>query len=693
VQRAKKQKALTILTIILAIALATNYAQALYATNPYNYTATTARGNSCSIGVKITVAYPVTINSLQTDISDTAYAMKITVNNVPYTYYRNNSNSTAIITPSLTLNTTDNITIVNRYNASGSVNNTWAYYNTKIPSTPFSSGPFTWTNIVQMDDICSYTELALNDSFLSGVTVFNYTPINASVNYSANEIGTNNSITGFTLNFSGNVTYTPYITGLASLTNSSYVIRFNKTGYFNTAATADILLNTTTYNFTNATRYYFKINLTNAVTGLNDSSFTITATSTNGYTDTKSTVNGTLYIPWFNDTNINLTVTAASSVAVGSSFLWNTSNYTTTPMLVNISYRASAANGTTFYIYDENTSALINTTNVTIELSGSTAGYNLTTSNGSTSTTIAPGTYTITYSAPGYLTRTYTFTLTSGSSTTIPLFLVTTTAGDRIRFTVTNTQLFRVSNATVITLARNSSGYTYYTVQNCITDSNGQCLGSVILYDQIYRFVIQYGGVTLGDSGDTQVSSTEIPLVIQQNPDVLSTYFQIPQITYSLSFDRTTGYANITVSDLNGIVETGCVNIYRKTGALSTLVNTSCASSSTFTTSTHTDTTLGDSNTATATVYINGQPVTLDSITLRNDDTPVSGNTGLVLLAIVFGVGFTIALTFGWDPTSSMFIFTLVTIMFWYVGLLRLLDTTMIVLAIVALIMMLRTRQ
>lgn len=393
------------------------------------------------------------------------------------------------------------------------------------------------------------------------------------------------------------------------------------------------------------------------------------------------------------------TVTFDLSLYRTATFTVSSTGYTTvTGSGINLSiatyvFNLTANSNTTFILVDELTGQIINTSTSTVELSSLNYGGNVTTTNGRASFyNLTYGLYTVTYNSTNYTQRTYRAYLPSTTNASIVLYLLPSTEATTVRFTVADTNNFRLTNATVYINKKNASGTNYYLVATCTTDTNGQCTSNVQLIDTTYRFLVYYNGAFRADSLDTTVTATEIAIPVGLIRDPLAIFFAIPTISTSLTYTAS-GTATWTVADSTGNTQQGCVRLYRRTGLITQYINGSCASGATFITTSYQNTSLGDETYAIGTIYIEGTQYQVTRVSVANDDLSGASNTGLILLAVIFAVGITLALKYAWDMTTAMIMFFVSTTMFWYVGLLQISSFLLVSLGLLIMIVIARNNQ
>lgn len=330
----------------------------------------------------------------------------------------------------------------------------------------------------------------------------------------------------------------------------------------------------------------------------------------------------------------------------GLNYASSSANLTANLYLQAYNFSLYTTNSITFNFLDETTGSLI-LVNVSADLTSSTSSTNISTTNGTYYIDLlTPETYTISYRGDGYQPRTYIYTLSNQSTTTLNLYLLSNSTGSVVKVTVLDQDLTVLPSAYVIVQKKNLTGTNYYTVDMCETDINGECLIvldiSTTTYKSstVYSFIIQYAGDVVGRSGDTQPSSNTLQLIANLQSNYLQTFFAIPQIQYGLSTTPSTGTFTYTLSDTNGNVQQGCLYISGRSGSQWTSINSSCTASSSFTIILSGNNTLYDELNGKASIFIDDNEYLMSTASISKQNTQYTdlGEIMFIISIVLFGV-------------------------------------------------------
>lgn len=524
----------------------------------------------------------------------------------------------------------------------------------------------TTNGYVQIPEMGLYNATVFASNYFNGVLLNvnatgtqNATLFQAQVTFNATELISLLNVTSFTvsnnsiLNSNGTGSTAPVL----FLKAGNYNITFNKSGYYNiTYPIVVTALQNNTQNLSGVYRYVLNVSVRDYILGTTLTSYSVNITSGlyPTYIANVNTTNGSALFPWINDTNINITVYNSSVATV--SILYNTSNFSSiAPAIVNITLFSATTNSITFVFRDEQTGVLIN--NITAFLTGIYSSYNLSTTNGTIfQSLITPDIYTISYynTQNQYVPRTYFYNLTNGSTTTLTLYLLMNASATIVQINVIDLATFvAVPNETIQLLKKNLSSTSYYIVDECKTDRNGQCLVSAEVASTTYKTntiyrILAYSELTLNfDLGDTQLATNTLTFQINRQTDLLKQYFQLN--SFSSSLTNGTDYFQYVWSDSLGNVNTACLQVYRVSKGSYTLVNQSCTVASSGTINlTGLDLTKGNSYYAQASViYDTTQPAYMtddDTIYLPNQAS--LGGVG----SLIVGAGVILTGTLAFAP-------------------------------------------
>lgn len=286
----------------------------------------------------------------------------------------------------------------------------------------------------------------------------------------------------------------------------------------------------------------------------------------------------------YSTTNGSITTT----ITVGSSTLYNitfnrTSYVNSTYENVSVSsnyYKTAVMYGyASVYLrfYNEETGSLISSP-IDVSIGSDTYSYSTSTSNGTLYLYPAiPNNYTITYNSSLYQTKFYYLALSATSFYEINLYFTSATT-TQVTFNVMDSVGLSVPSA-YVKLLRHVSGSSNYTMVTMgRTDTNGNTVLPVVLTSQIYKIVVEYGGVVVKSVSETPIYSTTIQLYVDLNAINLNDYRFIDQLSALLTVVNSSNTLNatFTFSDATNTIDGACSAIYDEEFAL---VNQTCVSS------------------------------------------------------------------------------------------------------------------
>lgn len=356
---------------------------------------------------------------------------------------------------------------------------------------------------------------------------------------------------------------------------------------------------------------------------------------------------GTVTVSYDSYRFANITASAAGYGSVTAASV----NLSLSPYIFNL----TSVSNITFTLLDEATGRVINTTTTTLSLSSSTYGVNATSTNGTFRfENLSYDYYTVTYSGTNYTQRQIFAYLPSASSANYTLYLLNDTSATLVLFTVLD-QTYSVLNGVVVTaLNKNLSGTNYYSVAQCTTDLNGECLMGLQLYTSTYRFLTEYNGV-VRNSSDTVLSRNTYTIVLNTQSSTLQNVLNRNDLSASLVYTPT-GRFDYTVVDSSGDVQSGLLTIERRYGGRLYSVSSTTGSGSSFIiTATGVNVSLGDEIVANGYVYIDGQPILTHSISVI--DSTAGGSLGSGMAFLFLGMMFTIVFIFAWNPVAPLIAF------------------------------------
>lgn len=369
--------------------------------------------------------------------------------------------------------------------------------------------------------------------------------------------------------------------------------------------------------------------------------------------------NITYYYKWFVN---GVVITSGNTSDVFEGVLTNVNNYTSTTQvgdeiilscraLINDSNRYSQWMNSTPYnvqatlnitFYDQENGSLLNTTTITVDVIGDSLSLNGTTTTGNINFSInKSGNYTIRYSASGYEENFYIQELTNlnaGIVFNLDLTLLKNTSSTDVTITVYDELGDELEGAIVKVQKYDVTTNTYSTTEVLTTNFEGVAVANILLNTEYYKFIIQYGGVTVFTSRETYIYSTSIQFTVVTSSTGFTPIFEFTNIEgYAYKVDNMT-YA-FTYNDLDNLASQACFYSYRWSRNDRTLANASCLTTTAGTIYLGIDNQTGYYYELYGVVRKNSNNYTISSITvdLRSDlDTNGYGNFLFAILILLF---------------------------------------------------------
>lgn len=302
------------------------------------------------------------------------------------------------------------------------------------------------------------------------------------------------------------------------LAAGSYNVTFSHGSYYNKTQefTLSALDNLSNY-LTSVYDAILNVTATNAGTGSSIASFTITALD-GSYLAQGSTSNGHVDLGLLKDLIYDLSIDASGYELSNASLLVNET-------LQNYSFSLFTTNSIRIFIRKESDNTLITGQNISIRLFSNISEQNFQSDNGTLYLdNLNPQEYQVLFNGSGYSVRTYTLTVTNGSSQQLTAYLASGTS--TTIFTITDKDDNSVLQNVLATMYRFING-SWMPVESKYTDITGKIQFSY-LSDTNYKFF-------LGKSGYEDY-------VFYLNPVLFSTYSvamsKSSTIDYSQDYDR-----------------------------------------------------------------------------------------------------------------------------------------------------------
>ncbi len=289
-----------------------------------------------------------------------------------------------------------------------------------------------------------------------------------------------------------------------------------------------------------------------------------------------------------------------------------------------------------FTFKDEETDTEITWENVTIALIGSLQSYNYTTSDGNyTATLLQPSDYAMRYSAPSYDERFYYFTLTNQSYNQLTLYLLNSTSSSNITVNVIDQTTSVVEGALVIAQRYYIAENAYKTVEIAETNFEGKAHMSLVMHDEFYKFTIEYDDEVVFVSTPTYITETELTFQVTIGEELLEDYDEYTLISGRVTYNNATERFTFTFNDADSLATQFCLHITRFSYSGSTIVNSSC------TTTSSGSITLGFAHLNSTTYEAVGTFIrdsisyAVDVFSITTDETASTGVVGLILQVIL----------------------------------------------------------
>lgn len=300
----------------------------------------------------------------------------------------------------------------------------------------------------------------------------------------------------------------------------------------------------------------------------------------------------------------------------------------------------------------------------------------------------------IDYSATGFSTREYYLYNYSMSNVTdtIYLYLLNSSSSSNVYFTLMDENSNKV-NDYYLKIQRYDPGTNIYSTVTIVkTDSNGEAMARLVLYDVWYKILVQASdGTTVKVEGPFKVSRTEYTIYINLLANFLDVLEESLDVTSSLSYVESGNYFKYVYSDSNNVVRTGCLDVIRRSVYGDTIICKSCSDT---TSATITCPLTGVNGTYLATGLINNGSSdmyilqSLERNTANND--AIFGKEGLFISFFIIGL---IACVGLWHPAAAVFMALLALIGSVIIGFVTLSYTSIIVLVIFGVIILVKAKR
>lgn len=381
---------------------------------------------------------------------------------------------------------------------------------------------------------------------------YNASIFQAQVTFNASELTTGNAVTDFTVTspLQNNTDTNPVL----YLAAGDYNFTFAKSSYYNFTKQVTVnALDNVTETFDEVYSYILNITVADANNGTYLNNFSaLLYSSTTGNLSTYTTTNGSIIVPWANETSLlNITI---FNIIFNNVTYANTSSYIvfngTAPAYENKTVSVYLQNTVDFNLLDSYTLTLLNVS-ANITLTGSTATYNFNTSNGTYhAASLNADTYTVRVTATGYNANTVLLT-TAGDYQNVTYYMDGNT--QLVTFSLQDTLGNPIENSTV-SFGRNFNG-TIQTFAQIVTDFSG--LFSLYLNPSVtYLLTATHPSGTYATfTGNILPSQSTTYLIRMQfaNAETFSSILNYTYAHYTAVYDNTTSTINVSYEVISSI--------------------------------------------------------------------------------------------------------------------------------------------
>jgi len=181
------------------------------------------------------------------------------------------------------------------------------------------------------------------------------------------------------------------------------------------------------------------------------------------------------------------------------------------------------------------------------------------------------------YEATGYNKKTYYFVNATLDNETDLVNLYLTPNSTLVTFTVTDQDDNDIQNSYIHVLKYSLPTNSYTTNEILRTDEFGEAIGSIVLTNQWYKFLIVYNGITYLETEAVKITSTTRNFRINLLTDFSSFYDIVNEITTSLIFTNSTKNFAYTFINPTGNSVEACLNVTKRSAYGDFYIGGSCS--------------------------------------------------------------------------------------------------------------------
>jgi len=258
--------------------------------------------------------------------------------------------------------------------------------------------------------------------------------------------------------------------------------------------------------------------------------------------------------------------------SIGQSSGQTSTTTATYPLITSNSSIPQVGTTQTSYFNPATNVTTTNTTTTTYDTSSTTPSYSVTT----TTTTVSTPSNTQIY----YLKN---VSLTWNNIYYLTLYLLNSTDTQIIQFHVVDEDGYDLKNVYISVQKYNPSTGNYITVSSLKTDEKGRTSGNLVLYKEIYRFILTFEGRTVLVTEPAILNSNIYEWQVTAGADVLKRFTDLMDIKFYLSYNNATGNARCIISDTSAETISACMDTVKRTSRGDTLMSHNCESSTSMT--------------------------------------------------------------------------------------------------------------
>ena len=348
--------------------------------------------------------------------------------------------------------------------------------------------------------------------------------------------------------------------GLRLLLNASnYEASVKSEDYFDTV----LRMNLSNKSISRYTAEPYDINISVEVYSISDSTsvgnFTgIVSGNGSGFTESEFVNEGNATYSLGNNTyTIDITPELHSAVSFTGFFGSNNT-------FPNITLFVMGLNSINLTIFDELTEALI-PENATMVITGLTSAQNLTITGGSGYIQdLEIGDNRLTFSTPTYTERDHYITIVNGSNSSVTLYLLSTTNGTDVTFTVQDNSGNPLENSELELKRYYVSTNSYRTIAMSRTNFEGQSIIDTDFNDAFYETFTTFDDFSQKTVGARMIATTFF-ITLNLLADPFQVIDAVDDVTSSISFNNLTETFSYTYSVLGGTDRKGTIEVYKIT--------------------------------------------------------------------------------------------------------------------------------